>query len=269
MGKQNILCDSRSAFTPKTDKTYEEFFGSGRAWESFGGHRIWITPESYPETYLPDDREVEYMEIENGIVIIAPVDTQVGIAKTITIKMDPDDANMTVENSVKNISEKGKEFAIWAISVCAKGGNLIIPMNTNDTGLLHNRSISVWPYTDMSDKRIYWGKKYVTLKQDVNATEPIKLGFDLNGGQTYYVLGQDVFSKRYESKHGKLPYPDGNCSFETYTDNVMIEVEILSDIKKVKSNESYSLTEFWTLMKKPCDVDLKSDTSIHEFINKL
>lgn len=266
---QNILSDIRSDFQPKTDAKYQEFFGVGRAWESFGGHRIWITPESYPETYLPDDRECSYLKTEDGIVVFALEDSEIGIEKTIRIKMQPDKAEMSVENNVRNISEKDKKFAVWAISVCAKGGKLVIPMNTNDTGLLHNRSISVWPYTDMSDKRIYWGKKYVTLKQDINATEPIKLGFDLNGGQTYYVLGDDVFSKKYEAKHGQLPYPDENCSFETYTNNVMIEIETLSDIKLVESGESHSLTEYWSLKKKPCEVDFKNDESIEKFLNKM
>lgn len=269
VGEQNIFSDIRSDYSVLTDEKYEKFFGKGRGWESFGGHRVWVTPESYPETYLPDDRPVEYTAIENGVVITPLADTQVGIAKTITIKMDPDDSNMMVQIDVKNISGNDKEFAVWSISVCAKGGNLIVPMNTNDTGFLHNRSISVWPYTDMGDERICWGKKYTTVKQDVNATTPIKLGFDLNNGCVHYVLGNDVFTKRYDAKHRELPYPDENCSFETYTNDVMIEVESLSDVKLVKNGDSHSHTEFWSLNKKPCDVDFKNEASIDEFLNKI
>ncbi len=269
VGGQNVLSDIRSDYVPMTDEKYENFFGKGRAWDSMGGHRVWVTPESYPETYLPDDRPVDYSVFENTVVITPLADTQVGIAKSLTIKMDNDDANMMVTMDVKNISNSKKEFAVWAISVCAKGGNLIIPMNTNDTGYLHNRSVSVWPYTDMGDSRIGWGKKYVTIKQDVNATTPVKLGFDLNKGVTYYVLGEDVFSKRYDARHGELPYPDENCSFETYTNNVMIEIETLSDVKSVESGETHSLTEFWSLNKNQTKVDFKNEDSIDEFLNKM
>ncbi len=269
VGGQNIMNDNRSDFGWKNDDAYHAFFGENRHWESFGGYRVWVTPEGYPETYTPDDRPVTFTVNPDSVVFNALPDDEVGILKTVTIKMDPDDANMTVNATVKNISGKEKEFAVWVISVCAAGGNLIIPMNTNDTGLLHNRAISVWPYTDLSDSRLRFGKKYVVVSQDVNATTPAKLGFDLNDGTVHYVLGDDIFTKRYNAKHGELPYPDGDCSFETYTNNVMIEVESLSDIKKVPNGGTNEITEFWSLEKKPCEVDFKSDDSIDEMINKM
>jgi hypothetical protein len=269
VGGQNILNDNRGKFGWKDDDAYHAFFGENRHWESFGGYRVWVTPEGYPETYTPDDRPVSFTVNPDSVVFTALPDDEVGILKTITIKMDPDDANMTVNARVQNISGKEKEFAVWVIAVCSAGGNLIIPMNTNDTGYLPNRNISVWPYTDLSDSRLRFGKKYVVVSQDVNATGPAKLGFDLNNGTVHYVLGDDVFTKRYNAKHGELPYPDRNCSFETYTDDVMIEVESLSDVKKVANGGTNEITEFWSLEKKPCEVDFKSDNSIDEFIGKM
>lgn len=266
---QNILCDNRPALGRKTDAEYQAFFGEGRGWESLGGYRVWVTPEGYPETYTPDDRPVSFTVNTDSVVFNALPDEEVGILKTVTIKMDPDDANMTVNATVKNISGKEKEYAVWVIAVCSAGGNLVIPMNTNDTGYLHNRSISVWPYTDLGDSRLRFGKKYVVVSQDVNATCPAKLGFDLNNGTVHYVLGDDVFTKRYDAKHGELPYPDGDCSFETYTNSAMIEVESLSDVKKVENGGTNEITEFWSLSKKPCEVDFKNDNSIDEFIGKM
>lgn len=266
---QNLMSDCRSDYEPKTDKAYTDFFGEGRAWENFGGHRIWLFPESYPETYLPDDRPVSYTVTENGAVFNPLDDTQVSIRKTLELKMDSDDANMQVIMNVTNILPADKDFAIWSLSVCHKGGTLIVPMNINDTGLLPNRIVSVWPYTDMSDDRIYWGKKFVTVRQDVEATTPVKLGFDLNCGTAYYVLGEDVFCKRYETNHPSGNYPDGGCSFETYTNDVMLEFETLGELKTVKSGETSTLTELWTLCKKPCDCDFKNDDSIDGLLNKL
>ncbi|MBQ2266507.1 MAG: hypothetical protein II342_03800, partial [Clostridia bacterium] len=207
VGEQNIMNDHREKFSPLTDEKYEALFGKGKAWESMGGHRVWVTTESYPETYTPDDRPVAYEVKDDGVVFTSVEDVEVGIAKTLTLKMDPETADMTVQMNVKNISGQKREYAIWALSVCDAGGYLILPMNTNNTGLLHNRSISVWPYTDLSDKRIRFGKTYTTIKQDVNATTPVKLGFDLNKGLAYYVLGDDIFRKRYDAKHDELPYP--------------------------------------------------------------
>ena len=49
----------------------------------------------------------------------------------------------------------------------------------------------------------------------------------------------------------------------------MIEVESLSDIKNVPNGGTNEITEFWSLNKKPCEVDFKSDASIDEFLGKM
>ena len=71
--------------------------------------------------------------------------------KQLEIKMDPDDANMYITMRVTNIATAPQEFSIWGLTVSAINGTLIMPMNSNDTGLLHNRNISVWPYTNLAD----------------------------------------------------------------------------------------------------------------------
>ena len=201
-------------------------------------------------------------------MFIAEPDTEVGTSKTIELKMN-DDNTMQVDMTVKNISSAPKDFSVWSLSVCAAGGTLIVPTNTNDTGLLPNRVVSVWPYTDMSNDRIYWGKKYVTVRQDVNATEPIKLGFDLNCGTAYYVLGNEIFKKTYKTNHPDGNYPDGGCSFETYTDKVMLEFETLSELKTVNAGEVNTLSEVWSVSELPCKVECKNDSSIDNLIANL
>lgn len=265
---QNFMCDNRVALGGRDDGNYTDFFGKGRKWESFGGHRIWLSPESYPETYTPDDKPVSYEVTSCGALFIPQEDTEIGAQKSLEIAMG-NDCDMKVKMSVKNVSDVPKKFAVWSLSVCSTDGTIIIPMNTNDTGLLSNRIISVWPYTDMSDNRIYWGSKYVTLSQDTNATKPIKLGFDLNCGTAYYVLGNEVLKKNYETKHPYAEYPDGGCSFETYTNNCMLEFETLSELKTVNKGEVNELTETWTLYKKPRSVDLKNDSSVNNLIAEL
>ncbi len=266
---QNFMCTDREGLGFVNKDNYEEFFGKGRKWENLGGHRIWVSPESYPETYTPDDKPVKYEITKNGAVFTPEVDVEVGTAKTLEIKMSDDSNTMQVDIAVKNITLAPKDFAVWSLSVCAAGGSMIIPMNTNDTGLLPNRIVSVWPYTDMSDDRIYWGKKYVTVKQDVDAKEPIKLGFDLNCGTAYYVLGNEIFKKNYKTNHPDGRYPDGGCSFETYTNNVMLEFETLSELKTVNAGEINTLSEIWSVSELPCEVDTRDDISIDNLIKNL
>ena len=266
---KNFMCTDREGLGYRTSKEFTDLFGEGKKWENMGGHRVWLSPESYPETYTPDDVPVEVKKTANGAIFTQIPYAQLGFRRSIEIKMDPDDANMQVDMHIKNISESSMEFSVWSLSVCAAGGTLIIPMNTNDTGLLSNRIVSVWPYTDMSDSRIYWGKKYVTIKQDVNATTPVKLGFDLNCGIAYYVLEDEILYKNYETKHPTAKYPDGGCSFETYTNAKMIEFETLSELKNIAPGEIHSHTEHWSLCKTPCKVDFRNDSSIDNLLEKI
>ncbi len=269
VGGQNFMCDDRNAAAPKDDAEYQSYFGEGKKWEILGGHRIWTSPESYPASYYPDLDPVKYEITQNGAIFTPNPEKENGQQKQLEIKMDPDDANMYVTMSVTNIANSSQEFSIWGLTVSARHGALIIPMNDNDTGLLHNRNISVWPYTNLADSRLHFGKRYVTLRQDTNIEQALKLGFDLNKAEAYYCLGDEIFRKSYETHHETEKYPDNNCSFETYTCATFIEVESLSPLKTVQPNETVSLTEHWSLHKKPCGVEFNNDDSIDEMLNKL
>lgn len=269
IGGQNIMCDNRGVMAPKDDKEFQDFFGNGKKWEILGGHRIWTSPESYPHSYYPDLQPVKYEITEQGAVFTPNAETENDLQKQLEIKMDPDDANMHVTMRVTNIANAPQEFSIWGLTVSAQHGTLILPMNNNDTGLLHNRNISVWPYTNLADSRVYFGKRYVTLRQDINIEQSFKLGFGLNNAEAYYCLGNDVFRKSFPTYHKTEKYPDDNCSFETYTNAGFIEVESLSPLKAVQPGETVSLTEHWSMHKKPCDVEFNNDDSIDNMLSKL
>ncbi len=269
IGGDNIMCDDRKGAGSRTDDEFEAFFGKGKAWENMGGHRIWTSPESYPECYYPDTEKVKVTKTETGAIFTPKAEVGTLIQKELEIKMDSDDANMQVTMRITNLDEREKQFAIWGLSVCAKDGTLIIPMNDNDTGLLSNRKIVVWPYTDLSDKRIHYTNKYICLDQSVDAEKPIKLGFDLNKGAAYYCLGDNIFCKKIETNMPKGVYADGGCNFETYTNDVFIEVESLSEIKVVKPEKTVSHNEFWSLCKKPCEVDFDDEASIDNLLSNI
>ena len=269
IGGQNFMCTDRVGLGGRTDESYTKLFGENKKWESLGGHRVWLSPESYPETYTPDDKPVKYTATKDGAIFVSQDDIEIGVAKSLELKMSADGNDMSITMNVKNIDEAPKTFSVWAISVCSADGTLIIPLNTNDTDLLPNRSISVWPYTDMRDSRIYWGNKYITVRQDTSAKSPMKLGVDLNCGMACYVLGDEVFKKNYKTNHKISSYPDGGCSFETYTNNLMLEFETLSELKTVNKGETHTLTELWSLCKKPCEVDFRDNDSIDNMIEKL
>ena len=183
--------------------------------------------------------------------------------------MSENEPSMDVKHNMTNIANEPQDLSLWALTVSAQNGVLIIPMNTNNTGLLHNRMISVWPYTDMSDDRIFYGQKYITVRQDPNATRDLKLGFDLNQGTVYYVSGNSVFKKQYYPNHPNGRYPDGGVSMETFNCGLFIEIETLSEQKVMQSGATESHLETWTMLKKPQDLNEKDNNSIDAFVKAL
>ncbi len=265
----NIMNDDIESFLERKDagEKMRKYYGEDAFYCTYGGHRLWISPEYYPEMYYPDNYPVEYDIIENGVIFTQVPQKENGLQFKITVTLADNSADVTVNHEVLNFSDRTKEFALWALTLAAKGGVEIIPMNTNNTHLLPNRKIVLWPYTNPQAENIFLGKKYATVQQPKESA--LKLGFDLMDGKAYYVLDDVVFTKSYDAKYPNGVYPDGGVSFETYSCSWFTELETLGELKKVAPGETAYHEERWTLCKKPCDVDYKNDESIAAFIEKL
>lgn len=267
LGGQNIMCDNRKLLGDKRGDEYRQLFGEGKKWENLGGHRIWAAPEEWPLTYTPDDMPVSYEKTESGAVFTSDASQNAGFKKTLEIKMDDDDADMQVHMCLKNTLDTSRECGIWAISVSAAGGTLIVPMNNDDTDLLPNRVISVWPYTDMRDPRFSISDKYAVVK-NTDKAEPMKLGFDSKRGSAYYFVNGDVFRKSFDTFHGEKSYFDNGCSFETYNCGKFIEIETLGPAETLAPGEEIKHIENWSLHRL-INPDLSSDEAIDRALEML
>lgn len=262
---ENIMNDTAHAVSSFKGKDFDDYYYKGAEFNIYGGHRLWVSPESKPETYYPDNDRVNYTLTENGAIFTPKAQKENGLALTLEVYYCDD--NIKVVHHVKNISTNIKTIAAWGLTVAALNGIEIIPFNNNDTGLLHNRQISIWPYTDLRDERIYFGHKYATITQK-NIDKPLKLGFNLNAGIVYYIVGKTTYIKEFNPNINGL-YPDNNVCFETYSCKDFTEIETLSELKELKPNESIVHTEKWSLKNTPCEFNEKDDDSISKFINKL
>ena len=81
------------------------------------------------------------------------------------------------------------------------------------------------------------------------------------------ISGKNPNWRLSELSHEK--YPDNNWSFETYTCDTFIEIESLGPLKIVQPQETVSLTEHWSLSKKPCAVDFNNDKSLDKMIERI
>ena len=235
-------------------------------WKIRGGHRLWHSPEADPRTYIPDNDKVEFQKLDNGIVVSNKIEPWVQIKKEMEITIDKDKNNIKVVHKLTNKNAWTIEAAAWALSVMASGGKQVLRQAHSDTGLLPNRMVSLWPYSKMNDKRVYWGDKYITLCQDVNAASPFKLGIPNENGWAAYFNKGILFIKRF-GYMVNAKYPDYGASYETYTNNFMMEMESLSPLYSIKPDETITHVENLELVNNIMTPS-NNEEEIDELVNK-
>ena len=244
-GGGNFMFEDKAGEIVEKGPSFDKVFYPGAFWRTYGGHRIWLTPESMPETYIPDNDPVAYEVNGQTITFTPPAQKALALQEQLVLTFR-EDGSVEVTAKATNIGDKPAAFGIWQISVMCKNGLAVVPQNVNNTGLLHNRTMSLWPYCDMSDPRVTWGKTLITLEQDPNNTNAFKIGTSNNRGFAAYLCHNALFVKRF-AYHKDLHYPDDGCNFEMYTNRHFLELESLGALGLVSPGDTISQSEVWSL----------------------
>jgi hypothetical protein len=246
-------------------KNYESVLGrTGDAeWHNYGGHRFWHAPEAFPRTYTPDNGPVQH-SLDGATLVLRNVDGDNGMDKEIRLTMSPTSPRVEVAHRITNRNPWAVELAPWALSVMAPGGRAVYPQEDyrpHPDVLVPARPVVLWYFTDMSDPRWTWGRKYIQLQQDPDATSKQKIGLLNKQGWAAYLLDGDALVIRYPYDP-KATYADMGCNTETYTDPEMLEVETLGPLTRLEPGAHVDHVEDWTLAKVECgfsdaDIDAK------------
>jgi hypothetical protein len=238
-GKPNLLADL--SHVPPIVTPYGDFYFRG-------GHRLWHAPEAMPRSYIPDDGEITISKISDGVILEGKTEPGTGIRKRIEIHLAADKPSALLTHVLVNDGMWPVELAPWAITQFRLGGTVILPMptgNIDPAGLLHNRQISLWPYTRINDPRVKWGDDFVLFKADPTLP-PFKMGYFNTQGWLAYWLDGVLFRKTFDGWAG-LSYPDNNCNAEIYCGDQFVELESLAPIKTLNPGDSAIHTETWDL----------------------
>lgn len=236
VGRDNMLCEVRD----------EDGLTGGDSWHTYGGHRVWHSPEASPRTYQPDNASVAFEEGERTIVLKPPVEMATGIQKEMEVYLDATGTGVTLTHRLTNQGLWPVRLAAWAITVMAPGGVEVMPQTRVDTGLLPDRCVALWPYARMDDARVRWGDQFIILHQDPVVKDPFKLGLTNQAGWATYFNRHSVFIKRFPFRSGEA-YPDFGVNFESYTTDFMLEMETLSPLQTLEPGESVEHVELWKL----------------------
>ncbi len=218
----------------------------GEKWRLYGGHRLWHSPEDRVRTYQPDNRPLGVREIPGGAALRQPVEEATGIGKELEVTLAPSGSRLTLLHRLTNRGAWPVELAAWAITVLAPGGREVIPQPQPAGGLLPDRLLALWPYSRLDDSRLVFSGRHILLRQDPRADGPFKLGLPNYPGWAGYFNRGRFFRKL----HRHLPearYPDFGCSYETYTNPAMLEMETLSPLVLLPPGSSVEHREEWEL----------------------
>ncbi len=216
-------------------------------WQPRGGHRIWIAPEVVPETYAPDNVPCCAKLFLDGVEVTAPMEPKTGLEKAIRVQLL--EAGVIVTHRIRNCAEQPKTLAPWALSMMAPGGVGITtfpPRGRHPDILPPTNPLIMWAFTDLSDPRWTFTKKYLVLRQDPANTSPQKLGLFNEHTLGAYLLGSDLFVKRYEADPSKT-YADFGASYETFTNQAFLELETLGPLEEVAPGATVEHIERWSL----------------------
>ncbi|MHB1483599.1 MAG: hypothetical protein ACYCYI_02955 [Saccharofermentanales bacterium] len=216
-------------------------------WMSYGGHRLWHSPEERPRTYDEDNFPCEWKKVAGGIWTRSVIDPWTQVEKEMEILLDPDSTQVTINHRITNRNAWDIEYSVWCLTVMEAGGLEIIPQISGGPELLPNRTVALWSYSKMNDPRVHWLDKYIMLEQDVKAKTPFKVGLPVPDGWVAYANFGQLFVKRFDFIED-ADYPDfGLCSFETYTNSEMTELESLSPLWLVEPGDGIEHVEVWEL----------------------
>ena len=237
-GKANLFADMER--TP-VKTPYGDFYFRG-------GHRLWHAPEVMPRTYMPDNEGAIANEIPNGVRIEMPAESWTYIAKSIEIELNPDQPQVILRHELRNEGPWTVEFAPWALTMFRLGGVAIFPQptgNVDETGLLSNRRLVLWPYTQIGDPRLTLRDDFILIHATPNLP-PIKIGYlNPHGWMGYWIDGA-FFVKRFNVETN-ASYPDHGCNAESYCNDQFIELETLGPLTKLEPGASVLHAETWEL----------------------
>ncbi len=233
---------------------------------SRGGHRLWVAPEDAVGTYAADNLPCDCHIHDDMLQVTGPVEVGTGFRKQLRVRFD-ETGSLEIVHRLQNTMSWNVKASIWALTMMAPGGHGITgfpPRGTHPECLAPTNPLVMWAFTDLTDPRLTFTPLYLVLRQDQQYQQPFKLGHFNVDTWGAYLLGDELFLKRYRALTN-VSYPDFGCSFEIFTNGVALELETLSPLTQIEPGAWLEHIEYWSLHPKH-KVSNWNNTSIDELL---
>ncbi len=248
----------------------EQLGKSGEAqWMPRGGHRLWIAPEIKPQTYALDNAPVEADAKGNILTLQQAVEPETSLQKEISIELT-ENGQATLTHRIINKGSKAMQFGPWTLSMMAPGGLAMAafpPRAGHDKVLLPTNPLVMWAYTDFTDTRWKFRKRYLLLQQDPANIYPQKAGLFNENTLCAYLLGKELFVKRAKAQLN-TPYPDFGTSAQLFVNGEFLELETLGPLVDLQPGSSVHHVEYWSLHKDVTIASFDDDDEIDRLLKQ-
>ncbi len=209
----------------------------------YGGHRIWISPES-EDSYAPDNATCVAQVQEGTLTLTTPIDPDARLRKRLTVYAHGD--RFVVESALLNTSPFLAHGAVWCLTCVVPQGTIVFPWGSGgDWDVKHIRWWSRWA-NHRSDVRSHQYQPGPDLFLIRPTGEEGKVGTHSPEGWIAYCRSDATFIKSFQPDM-HATYPDGGCSVEIYTCAHFIEMETLSPQSIIYPRQEIVQREFWTV----------------------
>ncbi|HEY47379.1 MAG: hypothetical protein AMJ88_02300 [Anaerolineae bacterium SM23_ 63] len=215
-------------------------------WKLYGGHRLWIAPES-SESTKPDNDPVQIKELENGIRVTQMVDSASDLQKEVEVILHPEKPQVKVTHWIHNHGPSIHILAPWGITAFVPGGIGILPLPkpiSEHNGFTAHSRIALWPYSDIGDDHFAFDDQFVLLRSPTEQQQ--KIGVPCLDGWGAYLHAGHLFIKLFHHDP-TADYPDQGSSAELYCDHQLIEVESLGPLENIPISSALEHVETWIL----------------------
>jgi hypothetical protein len=182
------------------------------------------------------------------ITLTGGIEAETSLVKQIAVKLEAN-GHVVVTHRITNKGAKARELAPWALTQMAQGGTGITgfpPRSKHMEVLTPTNPLVMWGFTSFNDPRWTFTQKYLLLRQDSKATTPQKTATFNPETFGAYLLGSDLFIKRYTAVKGGH-YPDLGSSYETFTNAEFLELETVGPLVNLATGGSTEHVERWSL----------------------
>lgn len=232
------------------------------AWYIYGGHRIWVAPES-EASYAPDNSPCAVVVSDSGMEAVAPADPESQLQKRLAI--GEQDGRFVVSSGLLNRGDALYLGAPWAITCVVPTGVVAFPWGSG----------GVWDL-----KRITYWNQWMDHSSDVTSPqwdpgpdlfrvtptgEEGKVGTNSPEGWVAWCRDDATFVKSRE--WAAADYPDDGCSLEVYTCEQFVELETLGSLRYLHPGAEMVQEEVWTVSAE--SVDPRDGEALRRLVGRL